>query len=178
MFFSPALFAQEILRPFSDEECLNVDLDVKKEMKWNKWFIWKSSLAIKKDKCHIVLTLNKWPWKLNQEILIFDVCREPVHFKKGSEKSEIIKRNESSFIQEYRLFEEVFLNKVLVNAEGDKENLSSEHGQFYCSFLLFHNYLSKEKVFGRFFHINPEEGMIYQRLKELEQNGHPIKSLY
>jgi len=41
----------------------------------------------------------------------------------------------------------------LIFAEGDRDNLSSQHGQTFCSYLLLKKYLNDSTVFSRYIEV-------------------------
>jgi len=86
---------------------------------------------------------------------MIDVCREPVHIKYGNQLQNVVKRNsavcsedKTDFCQEYAELKLVLEDKGLIYGEGQREDLASDHGKIYCSYLLLNQYLKNGVVFS------------------------------
>ncbi len=111
----------------------------------------KHEFKIKKERCILHVSRKR----VLEKKWIIDVCREPIHIKKSSNGGiDVLKRNQdcslekesSSFCEELDDILEIIQDDGLIFAKGERQSLSSEHGQVYCSFLLIKNYLEKGKV--------------------------------
>lgn len=140
---------------FSSKEC--VDANFKFEITHpGKFFgLVKNSLSVKKSECEIEISYKKIlkkSWKI-------DICREPVHIKiKDKGSVNVVKRGKGceggnfkeDYCQELESILEVIQDDGLIFAKGKRENITDQHGQAYCTFLLAKKYLSKGKVFSSF----------------------------
>ena len=138
------------------EECLNSTYEIFVNHNILPFGLLKKTLGIKKNLCVIEITSTSYymikdHWKV-------DVCRNPVHLKKGKSSVDVLKRlyscNNSSLDNEYcnevKSFKEMIQDDGLVFAEGEKELLSTDHGKVYCVYNLVNNYLDKGLIFSRF----------------------------
>lgn len=117
----------------------------------------KQELVIDKKGCLIHITHKKYfphEWML-------DVCREPVHIKVTSatgvdakKENDCIKNDNSKdtshFCSQYFELLDIIQDDGLIFAEGDRDNLSSDHGKTFCSYLLIKKYLNESVVFSRY----------------------------
>jgi len=75
---------------FEDNECLNGSFDVEVIHKGQPFGLLPVRLLIKKENCKLTVFHEKFKYiKKNWSI---DVCREPVHLKKGVGAVEVIKK--------------------------------------------------------------------------------------
>jgi hypothetical protein len=141
---------------FTDLECLESTFNIEVIHPASPLGFTRNKLKIEKDKCNIKVSherlkfiKNYWP---------IDVCRGPIHFKKGQDALEIIKRDgtcfqknfhSTAFCQEWNKLKKILQDDGLIFAEGEKENLQSDHGKMYCSYLLLKKYLLEGIIFGR-----------------------------
>jgi hypothetical protein len=116
--------------------------------------IFKLKLSLEKKNCEITVELEKY--KIVKKKWIIDVCRTPVHIKVGVKMVEVLKRQNSCQIEENSEYCQsaqeliaLIQDEGLIFAEGQKENLSSDHGKFYCSYGLFKQYLYEGVVFDQ-----------------------------
>jgi hypothetical protein len=118
----------------------------------------KQEFMIDKKNCIIHITHRKYfpkEW-------VVDVCREPVHIKVTSatgvdvakKEANCIKndnsRDTSDFCSQYFTMMDVIQDDGLIFAEGDRDNLYSDHGRTYCSYLLLKKYLNESVIFSRY----------------------------
>jgi len=113
-------------------------------------------VILKVDKKGCILTFYHQRLKYLKENWVVDVCREPVHIKKGIGAVEVIKKemdcdkgNSSSFCQEQNKIFQRIQDDGLIFAEGEKEDLKTSHGKTYCAYLLVKKYLDESLVFNR-----------------------------
>ena len=71
-----------------------------------------------------------------------DVCREPIHIKYGAGTVDILKRKnrcpelgKTDFCESFVEMKEALLDDGLIFAKGEREDISSDHGRIYCSYL-------------------------------------------
>ncbi len=143
---------------FSPKSCLDASYKMKMHQKGPLFGLLKQEFIIKKDSCIVHVTHKKY---LPKEWFI-DVCREPVHIKVTSatgvdvakKENECINqdqtKNTSDFCSQYFSLMDVIQDDGLIFAEGDRDNLSSDHGQTYCAYLLLRKYLNDSVVFSRY----------------------------
>ncbi len=154
--FLLTFFSLEAHALFSDSECLLSNYSAKVSHKGKPWGLTDNVLEISKNDC--VITFQNEKMKLFKEKWIIDVCREPVHIKMGTEGIEIIKKTKDCIVGDKtphkfcKLVQELdntIQDDGLIFADGPRENLSTEHGKVYCSYLLAMSYLRFGSVFNR-----------------------------
>lgn len=137
-----------------ENKCFKNNFNVEVIHKGQPFGLLPVSLRVDKKDCtlsiyHEKLKFQKVQWEI-------DVCREPVHIKKGAGAVEVIKNqgicaknNKNAFCDETDRIFEVFQDDGLIFAEGAKEDFATDHGKLYCSYMLLKNYLSSLTVFNR-----------------------------
>lgn len=150
-----SLFAQT---RFSSKSCLDSNYKMKMTRKGPLFGLIEQEFVIDKKHCIIHITHRKY---LPKEWVI-DVCREPVHIKVTSatgvdvakKESDCIKkdnsRDTSDFCSQYFSMMDVIQDDGLIFASGDRDNLYSDHGRTYCSYLLLKKYLNESIIFSRY----------------------------
>lgn len=139
---------------FQDNECLNGSFDVEVIHKGQPFGLLPVKLKITKENCKLTIFHEKFKYiKKNWNI---DVCREPVHIKKGVGAVEVIKKiaacdskSTDSFCSEIHEIKTIIQDDGLIFAEGEKENIQTNHGKAYCGFLLLKSYLDRGIIFNR-----------------------------
>ena len=143
---------------FSPKSCLDANYKMKMAQKGPMFGLLEQIFVIDKNNCIVHITHKKY---LPKEWII-DICREPVHIKVTSvtgvdvakKDSECIHKDNSrdtgNFCSQYFGIMEVIQDEGLIFAEGDRDNLSSDHGKTYCSYLLLKKYLNDSVVFSRY----------------------------
>ena len=143
---------------FSPKSCLDASYKMKMIQKGPLFGLIKQEFVIDKKNCLVHITHKKY---LPKEWFV-DVCREPVHIKVTSatgvdvakKEAECINvdksRDTSDFCSQYFDAMEVIQDDGLIFAEGDRDNLSSDHGKVYCSYLLLKKYLNESVIFSRY----------------------------
>lgn len=143
---------------YSSKSCLDSTYKMKMFQKGPLFGLLKQEFIIDKKGCLVHITHKKY---LPKEWFI-DVCREPVHIKVTSatgvdvakKESECIgvdkTKDTSDFCSQYFDLMDVIQDDGLIFAEGDRDNLGSNHGQVYCSYLLLKKYLNESVVFSRY----------------------------
>lgn len=143
---------------FLPKSCLDSTYKMKLTQKGPLFGLLKQELVIDKKGCLIHITHKKYfphEWML-------DVCREPVHIKVTSatgvdvakKENDCIKNDNSKdtshFCSQYFELLDIIQDDGLIFAEGDRDNLSSDHGKTFCSYLLVKKYLNESVVFSRY----------------------------
>jgi hypothetical protein len=153
--FVTSAFAQS---RYSPKSCLDSQYKMKMTHPGPLFGLLTHSFIVDKKNCIIHITHRKY---LPKEWII-DVCREPVHIKATSatgvdvakKENECINqdktKNTSDFCSQYFDLLEVMQDDGLIFAEGDRDNLNSDHGKTYCSYLLLRKYLGESVVFSRY----------------------------
>lgn len=155
LILSNAIFAQT---RFSSKSCLDASYKMKMNRKGPLFGLIQQEFIIDKKNCIIHITHRKY---LPKEWVI-DVCREPVHIKVTSatgvdvakKEADCIKkdnsRDTSDFCSQYFSMMDVIQDDGLIFANGDRDNLYSDHGRTYCSYLLLKKYLNESIIFSRY----------------------------
>lgn len=157
----------------NDNECLKSNFEVEVSHKGQPFGLLPVKLTVNKKECILNIAHEKLRvFKKNWEV---DVCREPVHIKSGRGAVEVLKKlgscdskDNTSFCSEQRNLFQVIQDDGLIFAPGEKENLATDHGKVYCSYLLVKKYLQDSLVFNR--------GQNYKGVLSGEQSA-PIKSV-
>ncbi|MAF78634.1 MAG: hypothetical protein CME60_10750 [Halobacteriovoraceae bacterium] len=138
---------------FTTNECLRKDFDLQVSHKGFPFGLLEVKLGLKKEGCN--LTIDHQELKYLNSAWQVDVCRGPVHIKKGAGAVEVIKKvnnctqaSKDDFCLEFKELTTLIQDDGLIFASGVKENISSDHGQVYCGFLLLKKYLDESLVFS------------------------------
>lgn len=149
-------FAQQTR--FSPKSCLDSSYNMKMVQKGPLFGLLKQEFIIDKKNCIVHITHKKY---LPKEWFV-DVCREPVHIKVTSATGVDVAKKEnnclnvdktkdtSDFCSQYFDMMDVIQDDGLIFAEGDRDNLASNHGKTYCTYLLMKKYLNESVVFSRY----------------------------
>lgn len=139
---------------YTELECLDASYETTISHKGFPFGLTKNILTTSKDKC--VITIHHEKLKFIKDQWVIDVCREPVHMKKGAGAVEVIKRDgvcvegsKSSYCGEISRLKSLIQDDGLIFAEGEKEDLSSDHGKIYCAFSVIQRYLEQGIVLSR-----------------------------
>ena len=136
---------------FDEERCFRESFSLKLERNVGPFGIGKRELVLKKEKCE--LTLNYQAFQQRKTRWVIDVCREPIHIKKGEASVKVIKKDapcstaESLYCEQTEELLNVIQDEVLIFASGQREDLNSDHGKAYCTFLLAKKYLHGNTAF-------------------------------
>lgn len=156
LFFSFSAFGQQTR--FLPKSCLDATYKMKLTHKGPLFGLLKQELLINKEGCLIHVSHKKYfphEW-------VLDVCREPVHIKVTSatgvdvakKENDCIKndnsKDTSNFCSQYFDLLGVLQDDGLIFAEGDRDNLESDHGKTFCSYLLIKKYLNESVIFSRY----------------------------
>lgn len=143
---------------FTPKACLDSHFKMRMIQKGPLFGLLKHEFVINKKDCNVTITYRKYfprEWKI-------DVCREPVHIKVTSATGvDVAKkvndcvnkdktRDTGDFCSQYFDIIDVIQDEGLIFAEGDRDNLSSDHGKTFCSYLLLRRYLLDSMVFSRY----------------------------
>jgi hypothetical protein len=141
-------------RVYTEAECLDANYEASIVHKGFPFGLTDIKLGIAKDRC--VITVSHEKLKFVKSEWVIDVCREPVHMKKGAGAVEVIKREgicaqgaADSYCAEVVRLKNLIQDDGLIFAEGEKENLDSDHGKVYCAFILLQRYLDQGITFSR-----------------------------
>lgn len=155
LFIISSAFAQS---RFSPKSCLDSTYKMKMIQKGPLFGLIKQEFVIDKKNCIVHISHKKY---LPKEWFV-DVCREPVHIKVTSATGVDVAKKEaecmnvdktkdtSDFCSQYFDLTDVIQDDGLIFAEGDRDNLSSDHGKTYCTYLLLKKYLNESVVFSRY----------------------------
>lgn len=131
---------------FEGKKCFESNFDVTVKHKGWPFGLTENVIVVRKDKCD--LTFSHERMKYLKSYWHLDVCREPVHVKKGSGTVEVIKRisncsksSDDSFCNEMTKLKGIIQDDGLIFAKGSKEDLNSEHGRVYCAYRLMKAYV-------------------------------------
>lgn len=143
---------------FSSKSCLEASYKMKMIQKGPLFGLLKQEFIIDKKNCLVHITHKKY---LPKEWFV-DVCREPVHIKVTSATGVDVAKKErecigidktkdtSDFCSQYFDMMDVIQDDGLIFAEGDRDDLNSNHGKTYCTYLLLKKYLNESEVFSRY----------------------------
>jgi len=136
---------------FNVADCVLADFNSSVEITKLPFNLFKSSIMVSKSRCLLQVrkkSLFSYEWKI-------DLCREPVHIKysglSGDDfylKEKESCPNESNYCANVAKVMDILEHESLIYAEGERETLLTDHGKFYCSFLLLKSYLNEGKVFS------------------------------
>lgn len=148
------LFSSLAQANFNDAECLNSDFSTNVTHKGKPFGMTKNILDIQKENC--VITIKHEKIKFIKNKYVIDVCRAPVHIKSGTGAVEVLKRSgdcldraSGDFCKMVKSIEEILQDDGLIFAQGEKEDIKSDHGRVYCSFILLQSYLRNGQVLSR-----------------------------
>lgn len=150
MFIFLTFFSSNVMS-FSSVNCMKSDFIVNISHKGWPFGLTNNILNINKSGCEIKIKHQRLKY-ISQSWHI-DVCREPVHIKKGSGPIEVLKKvvtcrdkEEDSFCNEYKRLKETIQDDGLIFASGEKNTVESDHGKVYCAYQLLNVYLSAGQV--------------------------------
>lgn len=157
---------------FSPKSCLDSSFKMKMDRKGPLFGLFKQEFIVDKKSCIIHITHRKY---LPKEWVV-DVCREPVHIKVTSatgvdvakKETDCIKKDQTrdtgDFCSQYFTMMDVIQDDGLIFAQGDRDNLYSDHGRTYCSYLLLKKYLNESVIFSRYTEV---QDIFSEKVKEL-----------
>jgi hypothetical protein len=139
-------------------ECLQSEFTASVSHKGFPFGLTQNILKLNKKNCE--LTLEHEKLKFMKKKWLIDVCRAPVHIKSGTTgEIEVIKKKtkcgtnakakNDEFCKTLTIMEQIIQDDGLIFAKGEKENISSEHGKIYCTYVLLRSYLRFNKVLSR-----------------------------
>ncbi len=141
-------------KAFSDNECLNSSFDTVVTHKAAPFGLTQNTLKVSKKNCVIDIHHNKL--KFLTKNWIIDVCRSPVHIKINEKSISVEKRSHScsdgakkGFCSSYKKIDLILQDDGLIFADGEKEDIKTDHGRIYCAYLLVQKYLDQGIVFNR-----------------------------
>lgn len=136
---------------FDEERCFRESFSLSLKRNVGPFGVGKRVVNFKKEKC--ALTLNYQSFQQKKTKWVIDVCREPIHIKKGEASVEVIKKDgpcsstKNSYCEETKELLTVIQDEGLIFASGQREDLNSDHGKAYCTYLLAKKYLNGKNAF-------------------------------
>jgi hypothetical protein len=149
LFFTSSAFSA-----FDEMQCLNSSFSTSVSHKGKPFGLTQNVIKIGKENC--VITIEHEKLKFMKKKFVIDVCRAPVHIKAGVGAVEVLKREgecdkkaKGEFCKELRFIEDIIQDDGLIFAKGEKEDIETDHGRIYCSYLLLKAYLESGRVLSR-----------------------------
>lgn len=138
---------------FEDVNCLKGEFSAQIEKGIDPFGFLQEKLSITKKKCDILIELNKAKYIKNKWHV--DICREPVHIKFGGSLQNVVKKSEvncatakSEYCEVLSDLKVALEDNGLIYGKGIREDLNSQHGKVYCTYLLLNQYLRNSIVFS------------------------------
>lgn len=143
---------------FTSKACVDAAYKMTMSQKGPFFGLMKQEFTIDKTGCIVNISHHKY---LTKEWVI-DVCREPIHLKiKSATGTDVAKKIEScgnnekpkdtsDFCSQYSEIVNVIQDEGLIFAQGDRDDLGSDHGKTYCAYLLIKRYMEDGVVFSRY----------------------------
>ena len=144
--------ANSFSETFDENLCFNKNFKASISRKVFPFGLLSRSITVSKKDCVSSIEYSAFEFKkISWEV---DVCREPVHIKKGLSSVEVLKYSENceknkDFCDERDSLLSIIQDEGLIFADGARENLDAAHGKVYCTFLLLSHYLNKGESFRR-----------------------------
>ncbi|MBT6324753.1 MAG: hypothetical protein HOJ35_02190 [Bdellovibrionales bacterium] len=140
---------------FTDMECLKSSYTTTVKHKASPFGLLENILLLDKKGCFMSVKYSKY--KYLHDKWTIDVCRGPIHIKKGDSSIEVIKKEancsnssgENNFCKSMKDISKILQDDGLIFAVGEKENINIDHGQVYCFHLLLQAYLDRGIIFSR-----------------------------
>lgn len=150
LIFSSSAFAQK----FNSKQCLDSSFDTSIKHDGKFFGLIKNDLKLKKAGCLIDIyfkNILETSWKI-------DVCRTPIHLKVKSKGTESFYKRSTNcsgsmrddFCDYWEDLKETLQDYGLIFAKGEREDLSTPHGQTFCTYLLLERYLADGRLFSKF----------------------------
>jgi hypothetical protein len=137
---------------FNESSCLESSFSINITHKAWPFGLFENILKVNKSECIFDIYFERYKYlKTSWKV---DVCRSPIHIKTGLGGIDVIKKegkgcpasSSSPFCKEWKKISTVLQDDGLIFAEGAKEELGTDHGKVYCSFLLLEGYLPNGNV--------------------------------
>lgn len=138
---------------FKLKECLEKDFVSSISHKVFPLGLLSRKLIVEKKSCLLTISHEKYKFLKNRWEI--DVCRAPVHIKESDGGVTVYKRagacdkKQSDYCEIGEGILEILQDDGLIFADGEKENINSDHGRIYCSFLVVKQYLMDGHVFSK-----------------------------
>lgn len=136
---------------FKTSDCVGQSFQGKFSIEKGPFGLLPLNMSVKKNRC-IVDIVKKFVFESSWQI---DLCREPVHIKRKSWSGDGFDLRKSYPCKEDKAYCQIvdelitsIENDALIYAQGERETLGSDHGKFYCTYLLLKSYLKDAKVFS------------------------------
>lgn len=151
-----SFYAHSLFSYFSGKDCLNSSFNIEVSHKGPPFGLFNNKLRIDKKNCVIIIEKEKFRYLRSR--WEFDTCRFPIHIKEGAGAINVHKKvrpscdfsseNKDKFCNSLKELKGVVQDYGLIFANGEKENIGTDHGKVYCSFLLINFYFDKSTIFG------------------------------
>lgn len=139
---------------YTTKQCLDAHFDTYIKHEGNFFGLITNELWVKKSQCIIEVTyknLLKTKW-------LIDICREPVHIKLTAKGSQNVHKrshhcsdsDQNNFCTYRNDLVNILQDYGLIYAQGEREVLSTSHGQTYCAFILAKKYLDDAYIFSKY----------------------------
>ena len=139
---------------FTSKECLEAKFTTNIKHEGKFFGLIKNSLIIKKESCLFEIAFKnilETKWKI-------DICREPIHIKVKKMGSESFYKREGTclhglkndFCEHWNALKENLQDYGLIFAKGERERMTTSHGQTHCTYLLLQRYLDDGVLFSKF----------------------------
>ncbi len=133
------------------------------------WGLVEYNLKVDKKRCLITLNRDKF-FKSQWGI---DICRAPIHIKaleyftekKYLKDEECKEKTKNSFCKKKNQLLRILERELLLNAKGEREDSSSQHGKSHCIYELMRKYLD-----GKVFSMSDNYSLNANKKKEIEQS--------
>jgi hypothetical protein len=139
---------------FDSKECLAATYKTKIKNDGKFFGLIKNNLVIDKNNCELTISYKN----ILETIWKIDICREPIHIKLNSKGTHTVhkrakkcdSKQDSDYCQYWKELKDVLQDYGLIYADGEREQLSTPHGQVYCSFLLLNEHLDNGVLFSKY----------------------------
>ena len=138
---------------FDGTACLQQSFESSVSHKTFPFGLLSKSISVNKQGCQLEIGFKRY--KFLDDLWKVDVCRMPVHIKKGASSVEVIRKEQpcsqsnGEFCTEWRDLKRYIQDNGLIFAEGSKESLSDDHGRFHCAYQLLEAHLERDVIFSR-----------------------------
>lgn len=136
---------------FKSSDCINSDFTAVAQRKGAFFGTLDYKFLITKKRCvisveHKDILESHWD---------FDICREPVHLKVNQyfsqkvyiKKEDCFDKSKDTFCRKTKEFLSLIQQEGLINAKGERDTLSTEHGKVYCAFKILQKHLKDQSIF-------------------------------
>lgn len=168
---------------FQTSECVTRSFDGSVEIKKGLMGMFPWTMSVSKNRCLLDFKHKQFvetSWQI-------DLCREPVHIKIQSWFGEQFFlrqtypcREKQDYCKKVDDLLDKLQNAALIYAKGERETINTDHGKFFCSYLLIKQYLMEGSVFSltipssvNIFHNTPLEAFGAEEQKAEQKIAEP-----